>query len=232
MYIRETAQVNQADLAEGCLAQVIDEIEKSDYNLYQKVCDVLDARPKRYGRAPSAGIAEKWRFGEVAELLVATILLGKLGFTNVEWATVDENKYKDIDLYVDGIPVSVKAKSPRYFSGDAYLFEMYRYSAKHGAWSKSWYYETEAEAFCIIAFHPSSGVELTWIDKEGVDEYTKTKGFDFEKGLNAKTLQEQAAHNQSNTRNGFIYKRNLKKSGVAKVIYDSVVRKGIDFYMT
>jgi hypothetical protein len=208
-----------SEIAKKALDKLLDSLDSEQLEVAEQL---LASYPRRSGKAVSSSIQDKWNFGQTCEMMVAIILVTKLGYKDIKWSNYKENVMYDIDLFVDDVPVSIKGKTPKYFASDVYLFEIERFSAKDGNWYPSWYYDTRADAFCFLSVHESANVELTWVDRDGVDAYVKDNGFDEKKGLSYSTKREQSAHNQSDTLNGFIKKKNLLSSGVASVLYATI----------
>lgn len=96
----------------------------------------------------------------------------KTVFKSVTNSTKDQNRLEDIDCFINGIPVSIKAEHSGLRYGNIY-FELENQITATGNWEKDgWYYTGKAEKYVII-----QGQTITMYSKQAIVDYVEANGW-------------------------------------------------------
>lgn len=136
----------------------------------------------------------------------------KSSFKEVHKSSKHEDMQLDIDVWVDTIPVSIKAQHICLRTGNL-GFELEVQDRHTNMFAKSWYYQGQARLYAVLV-----GTDLYYVCKQSLQTFVKSKGWDQIKSLSPKVLQEQSDmnHRHKDTRMGLIKLDTLLKSGIAR----------------
>lgn len=137
-------------------------------------------------------------------------------------STEFENKVDDIDIYADGIPISIKSQHTAARTGNL-VFELEVKWRETGEWTPSWYYNSKAVQYLIQVED-----KVYRVEKDNLTDYVAIAGFDRETVNTAKNVAAQAEmnHPHAQARIGLISLDKLLAAGVAEeVFYPEAPRK-------
>jgi hypothetical protein len=106
-------------------------------------------------------------------------------FKTVRKSSPREDKFLDIDVWVDGLPLSIKSQPACLRTGNL-AFELKVLDAVSGKLEPSWYYKGKARGYLFLV-----GEELFVINKDRLDSFVRKFGWDKIKTLSPKVREEQ-----------------------------------------
>ena len=117
-----------------------------------------------------ATFSSTYRNGLAEEKRVIEFL--KTKFADVQPSTKQQNMIEDIDCFVDGVSVSVKAEHDGLRYGNVY-FELENQITATQQWElDGWYYTGKAEKYVII-----QGQEIRLYDKKAIKDHVEANGW-------------------------------------------------------
>lgn len=161
---------NEALQAEVNRIEELNQVFKSDETVTTTKRDL-----EQFNKAYNKGLAD--------ERLVIEFMIQQ-GF-EVTKSTDDENKIKDIDCYIDGIPTSIKAQHKGIKYNNIY-FELEQQLTSTKNWVKSWYYNSKAEQYLIL-----QGGTLRLYKKADIQKHATEIGWSHTRQLSSSVKSTQ-----------------------------------------
>lgn len=122
-------------------------------------------------------------------------------------STDNENKTKDIDCYIDGIPTSIKAQHKGLKYNNIY-FELEQQLTSTKNWVPSWYYTSRAEQYLIL-----QGNTLRLYKKDDIKKHATEIGWSHTRRLSPEAKSTQGgSYRYCDARLGFLKPTDVEHS--------------------